>query len=116
MATDPEPGSVEVRPTIHAAERASGPSGVVEWGEELSVADALQRRLQGLDIVVRGPDGKENRRLAREIEEAIGPAVFDLPHARAGPHALPHYNQVTRSPGGHSFYDVGKRKARKMKP
>ena len=113
MTTSPQ-APVGAAPTIHKASGVLDASGVVEWWDVLTEHEAVDRRKQGLDIVVRGPDGKQNRRKAREIEMQVGtPVVFDLPHARAGPRALPHYHQDSRSPEGHSFYEVGGRKARK---
>jgi hypothetical protein len=103
--------------TIHAATLASGASGAVEWGEQLTESEAALRRQQGLDIVVRGPDEIVNQRLARQIEAAVGPVSRPQPphRERAGPAALPHFHQRSRSPGGHSFYETTKRKARKRK-
>src|SRR5260370_36470414 len=70
-------------PIIHEAERASGPSGAVEWGPELTPEEAIQRRKAGLDIVVRGPNQRKNRQRAQEIETAVGvPITQDVPHAR----------------------------------
>jgi hypothetical protein len=89
----------------------------VEWGSVLTDQEAVDRRRQGLNVVVRGSDGRQDRRKACHIEMAVGtPVSFDVPHARAGPRALPHFHQASRSPDGHSFYEVGKRKARKKKP
>lgn len=113
MATDtPQPGNPPA--TVHEAGPVSGPSGGVVRGAELTDAQAVRRRSQGLDVVVCGPDGRANRRKAQEIESVVGtPYVFHVPHARAGPHALPHYQQVSGSPAGHSFYEVGARRARR---
>lgn len=60
-------------PTVHEAERASGPSGAVLWGAEITGEEAVVRRLAGLDGVVRGPDQKANRRQAGAIEAFVGP-------------------------------------------
>jgi len=101
-------------PTIHEAERASGPSGFVLWGAALNIAAAIARPRTGLDVVVRGDDVDTNRRLASAIEAAVGPAKRGTPHKKtAGPYALPHYQQVTPPPRGHCFYETDKRKARK---
>jgi hypothetical protein len=102
--------------TIHEATLVSGPSGGVEYGGELTVAEAILRRRQGLDIVVRGPNQRQNRYKAKEIEEAVGPATHHDPHPRAGNFALPHWQQANHNPPGHSFYERGDRKARKRKP
>jgi hypothetical protein len=113
MATGPQSATAP-EPTIHAAELASGPDGAVEWGAELTFAEAVARRRQGLDIVVRGPDERQNRRKASAVETAVGtPILFERRHPRAGPFSLPHYHQASRSPAGHSFYEVRGRKARK---
>jgi hypothetical protein len=55
-------------PTIHEATRLFDGSGAVEWGREITVAQAAERRRAGLDIVVRGDDVDANRRRAREID------------------------------------------------
>lgn len=100
-------------PTIHEAERATDGSGAVLWSSLLTEAEAEQRRRRGGDIVVRGDDKDANRKKAKEIEERLGPVFRENPHARAGRLALPHFHQASRSPAGHSFYEVDSRKARK---
>jgi hypothetical protein len=73
----------------------------------------------GQNVVVCGDDEDANRRLAKHIESAAGPAQRGDPHIRhAGPYALPHYQQTRRTPlgpAGHTFYETTKRKARKTK-
>jgi hypothetical protein len=111
-----EPGGSPPLPTVHEAELSSGPSGAVEWGAELTDDQAVNRRKQGLDIVVRGATEKETGLKAAAIEKQVGtPITADPPHRRAGPMALPHYHQVSRSPGGHSFYETTRRKAKRKK-
>jgi hypothetical protein len=101
-------------PTIHEAERVAGPSGAVLRGSEIDVATAIARRQGGFDVVVCGPDLKANRALAASIESAVGPYQRGVPHTRhAGPLALPHFQQMTPPPGGHTFYETENRKARK---
>jgi hypothetical protein len=101
-------------PTIHEAERASGPSGAVLWGAAIDLAAAVARRQIGLDVVVRGAELKLNRRLALKIESTVGPAMPGRPHrTMAGPLALPHYQQIMPPPSGHCFYETSNRKARK---
>src|SRR5438874_2659125 len=108
MATTPAATPKEDELTIHEAERASGPSGAVEWGAELDEAAAVERRKKGLDIVVRGESRKRNRAKAMKIETAVGtPIADDPPHPRGGPLALPHFHQASRNPDGHSFYETG---------
>lgn len=78
-------------PSIHEAELASGPSGAVEYGAEIDFNAAVARRRAGDNVVVRGDEVEANRRLAGQIESAVGPCRRGDPHRSAGPHALPHY-------------------------
>jgi hypothetical protein len=106
----------EVPATIHEAERAPGPSGAVLWGAAIDFDGAVARRKLGQDVVVRGNDVEVNRRLALKIESAVGPAKRAAPHSLlAGPLALPHFQQVTAPPTGHTFYETDKRKARRKR-
>jgi hypothetical protein len=93
--------------------------GAVLYGPELTDDDAVQRRLRGKDIVVRGPDKAENLKRAKEIETRVGGPTGrwfrEEAHRREGPSALPHLHQETRVPTGHTFYEVDKRKARKKR-
>ncbi|HTU17711.1 MAG TPA: hypothetical protein VMG10_06565 [Gemmataceae bacterium] len=100
-------------PTIHEAERASGPSGAVLAGTIIDFPAAVARRQAGLDVVVCGEDVAANRRQAAGIEAAVGPCQRSDPHRRAGPLALPHFQQDTPPPEGHTFYETANRKARK---
>jgi hypothetical protein len=100
-------------PSIHEAERASGPSGAVLAGTVLDFSAAVTRRQAGLDVVVCGEDVTANRRLAGSIEAAVGACQRGDPHRRAGPLALPHFQQDTPPPEGHTFYETANRKARK---
>src|SRR5262245_57779039 len=103
-------------PKIYESELASGPSGAVPRGAEIDLVSAIARRQAGEDVVVCGDELGANRHLAREIEEAVGPATRPQePHRRAGPSALPHFHQQSRSPVGHTFYETEnpQRKARK---
>lgn len=80
----------------------------------MSDEEAADRRRRGLDIVVRGSNHRANRAKAREIETMVGPAMIDARHAKAGPHSLPHFHQLSRSPSGHSFFeDASGRRARR---
>jgi len=117
---DPVPAATDEAalptPTIHVAERASGPSGAILYGLEVDFNVAVARRQGGLDVVVRGDDTDANRRLAERIEAAVGPAPMrQAPHRRAGPLALPHCQQAIPPPEGHTFYETEHRKARKMR-
>ena len=117
MSPAPSPPSVPSlpAPTIHEAERASGASGAVLWGAVIDFAAAVARRQRNEDVVVRGDDLGANRALAQAIEGAAGPYMRGPPHKRsAGPLALPHFQQVTPPPDGHTFYETDKRKARKQ--
>src|SRR5262245_4407346 len=99
--------------TIHEATLASGPSGLVEWGKELTQAEATARRKQGLDVVVRGPNQTQNRQIAEAVEGPVGAYTVDPPHRSAGQRSLPHCQQVTKPPFGHCFYETPNRKAKK---
>lgn len=108
-----EPSSPPPPPSIHEAELASGPSGAVEYGAEIDFGAAVARRRTGGNVVIRGDDVDANRRLAGQIEAAVGPCRRGDPHRSAGPHALPHYQPHRRPPDGHTFYETSRRKARK---
>jgi len=92
-------------PTIHEAN--VGRNGKVFAGAMLTEAEAVGRRRQGQDIVVRGDDTVVNCQAARTIEDQVGASVHDGPHIRsAGPFALPHWQQLRPPPAGHSFYET----------
>lgn len=114
-ATSCGPAAVAPATTIHEAELASGPSGAVEYGIAIDEHSAVARRKNGKDIVVRGADTSTNRSRAYAIEAQVGPPSRpQFPHtSKAGPMALPHFHQKTRSPEGHSFYETDRRKARR---
>jgi hypothetical protein len=108
MSTPASPAAPPTPPTIHEAERAPGPSGLVLRGAELDFDAAVVRRQAGQDVVVCGNDVAVNRDLAAAIEAAVGPRTKPQhPHTSAGPNALPHFHQVSRSPDGHCFYETG---------
>src|SRR5258707_592928 len=101
---------------IHEATLAGGPAGAVLKGAEIDFATAVARRQAGVGIVVCVDEGNANRRRAQAIESSVGPATRpQTPHVRAGPWALPHFHQQSRSPAGHSFYETDNphKKARK---
>jgi hypothetical protein len=113
-AVVPVPPPLVPPPTIHEAERMAGPSGAVLRGAEIDAAAAIARRGSGLDVVVCGSNLKANRALAASIESAVGPCQRGVPHTRyAGALALPHFQQVTPPPAGHTFYETENRKAKK---
>jgi hypothetical protein len=85
----------------------------VEYGAEIDQAAAVARRRTGGNVVVGGEDVNANRRLAEQIEMAVGPCKRSEPHRLAGPQALPHYQPDPRPPEGHTFYETPRRKARK---
>src|SRR5262249_41632031 len=63
------------------------------------------------DIVVCGADTFANCREARRVETAVGPCYHDRPHAAGGLQALPHWQQRSGNPAGHSFYETNLTKA-----
>jgi hypothetical protein len=104
-------------PEIHTAERAADGSDVVErkaGSAPLTREAAIARRQAGGDIVVCGPDTKRNDRVAWEIETAAtaggGKCLYHGPHG--GPLSLPHWQQQTPPPEGHSFHETERRPAR----
>lgn len=111
----PAPTAPSAPPAIHEAELSSELTGAVDYGREIGEAEAIARRRSGQDIVVRGSDKAANRRLAGRIEEAVGRAIPHFPHRTAGRYALPHWQQQSRFPAGHSFYETENLRARKKK-
>ena len=116
-STEGLPEDVPPTPTkIHLATRATDGTGGVIKGAEIDQATANSKRQEGLDIVVCGDDLKANRVLARTIETSVGPCVRQPPHfGTAGSLALPHFQQRTAPPAGHSFYETSARKARRVR-
>lgn len=98
-------------PRIFKATRGS--LGRVIRGTQIGEAEAVATRRTGGDIVVCDSAPRANRNLARRIESAVGPCKRQAPHRSAGPYALPHYQQITPPPEGHSFYETVNRKAAK---
>jgi hypothetical protein len=96
-------------PTVHRA--TLGSQGRVVRGEQISKDEAIAERRTGDNIVVCGGPLRANRNLAREIESAVGPCKRQDPHKSAGPYALPHFQQESPPPEGHSFYETDNRKA-----
>jgi hypothetical protein len=108
-------GSTPPVTTIHEAELAPGLSAAVEYGKEIDEPTAVARRRNGENVVVRGKDGDANRSRAYKVEVQVGPPTKPRsPHTiSAGPMALPHFQQKSGSPIGHTFYETPRRKARK---
>jgi hypothetical protein len=113
MTPQPTAAPLPSLPIIHEAERASGPSGAILLGVAIDFNAAVARRQASLDVVVCGEDVSANRRLAGAIETAVGACQRSDPHRRAGPLALPHFQQDAPPPDGHTFYETTHRKARK---
>jgi len=85
-------------------------------GPGCSKVQAIAYRKAGNDIVVCDGSTADNRKLAKEIEEAvvgIGNAREDPAHViTAGPDALPHFQPKARPPAGHSFFETSTQKAK----
>jgi hypothetical protein len=96
-------------PTIYEAERL--PGWAIEYGVELTLIEAIDRRKRGLDTVVRGVNQIDNRKVAQQIEAGVG-GVYKL-HAPHKANTLPHYQQAIQPPEGHCFYELDSRKARR---
>jgi len=102
--------------TIHLATRATDGSGAVIKGGEIDTATAISGRNGGQDVVVCGDDAQANRQVALRIEEAVGPWMRQQKHTwSAGAMALPHFQQRSPPPHGHTFYETANAKARKGK-
>ena len=98
-----------VEPEIFEA--TLGTNGAVHQGHTIDLATAIERRRNGLDIVICGPNSGANRRLAGHIERtANGNVALEYPHRSAGVKALPHWQPDPRPPRGHSFYETEHRK------
>jgi hypothetical protein len=94
--------------TIHEATRVVGG---VRRGALLTFTQAVARRRAGLDIVVCGDNPFANCKEAQQIETTVGPCYHDGPHAAGGLQALPHWQQRSGIPEGHSFYETNVTKA-----
>src|ERR1700740_2353577 len=110
-------GSLSDAPEIFEATRASDGSDAVFRGAKLTRSQAIARRQAGGDIVVCGPNTPLNDRIAWEIEKAATP-TGNLPPIYHGPHggqlSLPHWQQRTPPPDGHSFHETSVRQARSV--
>jgi hypothetical protein len=99
----------------HEATVVPGGGGAVVKGAEISKQAAIDRRKNSGDIVVCGPDVRENRREAAEVETAasgVGNVIRHGAHGLAGPNALNHYQAITPPPTGHCFYETKSQKAK----
>ena len=94
--------------TIHEATRVPGG---VQRGAAITFAQAVARRQAGLDIVICGDNTIATCNQAWDIELAVGPCRHHPAHASGGLHALPHWQQLTPPPDGHSFYETNVTKA-----
>ena len=113
-STPPAPPPGPPPPEVYEATCATDGSDAVDRGRLLTRAEAEARRRAGLNIVVCGPDEGANWQLARAIEAAASrTGQPPKPHgAHGGPLSLPHWQQRTPPPVGHSFYETLYRKAR----
>jgi hypothetical protein len=109
------PGTAPAATEICEAIRATDGSDAIIRGASLTRAQAIARRQVGQDIVVCGTDTFRNDQVAYDIEQAATPAGNRPPiyHGRHwGPHSLPHWQQKTPPPDGHSFHETHVRQAR----
>jgi hypothetical protein len=100
---------------FYVALLAADGSGDVSKGAELTKQDAIASRKNDINVVVCGPDPKENRRQAAEVEQAtsgVGNYRRHAAHGTAGPNALNHYQAIVPPPDGHCFYETGSQKAK----
>lgn len=106
-------GTAADEPVIYEAIRAWDGSGAVIRGAELDLATAVQRRRNGEDVVVCGPNKAKNYQVATTIETPVGWWVRHLKHMlSAGVNALPHLQQLAPPPDGHTFCETENAKAR----
>ena len=107
----PRPALPSDEPRIHEAVREG--DGSIRRARELTIEEAVELRQNGIDVVVCGGNVTSNRNLGRVIEEqANGRWEIHRPRESAGSGALPHFQPAARPPGGHTFYETSKRKAR----
>jgi len=94
--------------TIHEATCLT--DGGVKKGRVITQAQAESLRKNGLDVVVCGPQHRENMRLAKAIEQNAN-GRWKLCPPQAGQNSLPHCQPDPRPPAGHTFYETAKRHA-----
>src|SRR5262249_7852296 len=119
-------GGAGQRPEAAPA-RPIGPAGAgagrpdADWGAAVGSGPAALTRRVTKDRIRAGhvatswtarriihPHGLIWRRVCRPPSDPQPPHTYS-----AGPHALPHFHQESRSPDGHCFYETEKRKARR---
>jgi hypothetical protein len=113
-ADSPSPPGAS-RCKFYEAALAADSSGNVIKSLEIDKQEAINLRKNGYDVVVCGPDPKENRREASNIEQAasgIGNIILHPAHASAGTHSLNHYQAINPPPTGHCFYETKGQKAK----
>jgi len=90
MSKKRKPSRPSTTPVVTIFEASTGANGAVVRGQVITQDQAEARRKAGQDVVVCGPNLRENRRLAGAIERnANGSAKRCPPHESAGDHALP---------------------------
>ncbi len=105
----------ELRCKYHEATVATDGSGDVIKGLEVDKQEAIDLRKNDEDVVISGPDPKENRREASNVEQAasgVGNFILHPAHASAGANALNHYQAINPPPKGHCFYETKRQKAK----
>jgi hypothetical protein len=110
----PSAGSGNPLPKIYKAILGTG--GDVIRGAEITEAASVIERKAGRDVVVCGPNLRDNYALAEKIETtANGNCKACPPHYVMGPGAMFHFHADPRPPDGHCFYETTKHKAKKAK-
>jgi len=95
---------------------ASTTGQVIRDTHEIDETTAVAIRQAEGDVVVCGDDISNNRQIAEAIERmAHSHCKAEKPHVNRGSNALPHYQPLTRPPWGHTFFETGKRKAKKIR-
>ena len=114
-SAEPEEPVHAIQCRYYEATLAADASGDVTKGLEIDKQSAIDRRKNGNDTVVCGPDPRENRREASSVEHAasgIGNVIHHAAHANSGPNALNHYQAISPPPTGHCFYETKSQKAK----
>ncbi len=101
--------------TYYEASLAADASGDVIKGLGIDKQEAIDLRKNGDDVVVCGPDPRENRREASDIEHTasgVGNIILHPAHVGAGASSLNHYQAINPPPKGHCFYETNSQKAK----